>query len=222
MGGNGADGTNGAGRGWLLIAEWGGEIAERGVAEVFVGEDGLGGVDAPVYAERGVEDGDAPFGGGGVEIVALILEHCRLRQHREAVGEAAWHEKLSAVILRQLHGHVASVGRWACPEVDRHVEHRAPDAAHELGLREGGTLEMEPAHDSARGAALVVLHEVDLCDLLVELALGVALEEVATGVGENPRLYHHHSLYPGLYHFHGSFRLGRWGWTCRQSRRRPS
>ena len=55
--------------------------------------------------------------------------------------------------------------------VDSDVEDGTVDTADELGLGEGGTLEVQAPHDAVRGFALVVLDEDDGSYLLVELAL---------------------------------------------------
>ena len=149
------------------------------MAHVLVGEHGHGRVDVPVDAERWICDGDAAVGLGCVIVVALVLEHGHVGEDGEPVGESARYEELAVVVLRELDGDVTAVGGGALADIDGHVEHSSPDAADEFGLGEGRTLEMESAHHSVGRARLVVLYEVDGADLLVELLLGVALEEIS-------------------------------------------
>lgn len=172
------------------------------MAGVLFAEDCVGGVDAPVDAQRCVEDGDAAVGLRGVVVVALVLEHGHIAQHGKAVGETAGHEELAMVVLCELHGHMLTVGGRAAADVDSHVEHGTAHAAHEFGLGERGQLEMQTAHHPARRARLVVLHEIYGTHFLVELALAVALEEIAAGIGEYTRLDDHHSIYISLDYFH--------------------
>lgn len=158
----------------------------------------------PVDTQAFVEYADAPVRLGMVELVALVLEHRRLAQHGESVGEPFRDEELPVVVLRQLHGHVPSVGRRAFPDVHGHVEHLALDAPHQLGLRERRPLEVQAAHHAVGGHALVVLHELHAADLLLKLPAGIALEEVSALVLEDTWLNDDHALYLRLYYFHSS------------------
>lgn len=115
---------------------------------VLVGEDGVGGVEMPVDAERAVEYRDAAVGLGMVELIALVLEYGDVGEHGESVGETARDEELQMVVLGQLDGHMPAVGRRAFADVDGDVEDGTLDAAHEFGLCEGRTLEMQPAHNA--------------------------------------------------------------------------
>ena len=147
------------------------KVLQQVMLGVFLGEDGLVGRDAPVDAQRMVEDADASVGFGVVEGVALVLENGDIAENGKAVGETSGHEELAVVVLGQLDGHVLAVGGTALADVDGYVEHGATDTAHELALGERGALEVEPAHDTIDGAALVVLYKVDGAHLLVELTL---------------------------------------------------
>ena len=158
--------------------------------------------DAPVDAERSVEDADAAVGFGMVEVVALVLEDRRLAQYREPVREASWDEKLAVVVLAQFDGHVLPVGGASPADVHRNVQHPAANAAHQLALGERRCLKMQAAHHPVAGLGLVVLHEVDLPHLLIELPLGEALEEVSARVLEHLRFDDKHTVYICLYHFH--------------------
>ena len=151
--------------------KWRVEILKQRMTGVFLRKNGLFRVDTPVDAERTVGNGDATVGLGMIVVVAFVLEYGCLAQYGESVGESAGHEELQMIFLRQLHGHMAPVGRRTLADVDGNVEHPAAHAAHEFALGEGRTLEMQAAHHAARRARLVVLHEIDAAHSLVELAL---------------------------------------------------
>ena len=80
------------------------------MAQVLFAENGLVGRDLPVDAESGVEDADACVGFGVIEVVALVLEHGRLREYGESVCEPTWNEQLAVVFLRELHRDMLSEG----------------------------------------------------------------------------------------------------------------
>jgi len=158
--------------------------------------------DAPVYAEGGVVEADASFRLGMVELIALVLEDGDIGEDGKAVSKALGDEELTVVALVELHGNVTAVGGRAGAQVDGHIEHGTTNATHELGLRERRALEMETADDAARAHALVVLHEVDVSDLCLEVALGEGLEEIAAGIGENTGLNDEQPLYIGFDDLH--------------------
>ena len=108
------------------------------------------GRNAPVNSKAAVKYADAPVRLGMVELVALVLEHRRLAQHGETVGEAFRDEELPVIVLGQFHGHVLPVSGRAFPDVHGHVEHLAPNAPHQLGLRERRPLEMQATHHAIR------------------------------------------------------------------------
>ena len=169
---------------------------------VLVAQDGVLRWDAPVDTERTVQNADAAVGFRMVEVVALVLEHSRLAQYREAVREAAWDEELPMVVFRQFNCHVLPVGEASPADVHGHVQHPAAHAAHQFALSDWRRLEMKAAHHPVDGLRLVVLHEVDLPYLLLELPLGEALEEVSARVLEHLRFDDKHTVYICLYHFH--------------------
>ena len=114
---------------------------------------------SPVDAQALVKDADAPVRFRVIELIALVLEHRRLAQHGETVGEPFRDEELPVVVLRQLHGHVPSVGRRAFAYVNGDIEDFSSDAPHQLGLRERRPLEVQPPHHAVARHALVVLHD---------------------------------------------------------------
>ena len=127
------------------------EVLQQRMLSVLVAQDGMLRGDAPVDAEAGVQDADAAIGFRMVEVVALVLEHSRLAQYREAVREAARDEELAMVVLAQFDGHVLPVGGAAAPDVHRNVKHPAANAAHQLALRERRSLKMKAAHHPVAG-----------------------------------------------------------------------
>ena len=169
---------------------------------VLLAQDGLLRGDAPVDAEAVVCYRDACVGLRVVELIAFVLEDGCLAQHGETVGEAFRDEELAVVLFRKLHGDVLPVGGRAAADVDGHVEDGSPDAPHELALREGRPLEVQAAHDAVLRHALVVLHEADGADLLVELPLREGFEEIPAGIPEDARLYDEYALDGSLDYFH--------------------
>ena len=141
------------------------------MARILFRQDGLVGGDAPVNAQRIVENADARVGLRVIELVTLILEHGRGRQHGKAVGKTLGDEELAVVVLGEFHGNMLSVGGTALADVDGNVEYSTADAAHEFALSERRTLEVKSSHDTIGGHALVVLYEGNRCDLRVEVAL---------------------------------------------------
>ena len=178
------------------------EVLEPRVPPVLLRQYRLVGGDTPVDAEVGVVPGYRALRLRGVEAVALVLEDHLVAQHAEPVGEPSRDEELTVVVLRQLHGHVLSVGRRASPDVHRHVQHGALYHAHQFCLREGRLLEMQPPDDSVARPALVVLDEVHVRDFFSEFSLGERLEEVPPVVPEDARLDDHRAVYRCPDYFH--------------------
>ena len=124
------------------------EVFEQRVLCILLAQQGLVGRYAPIDAETVVKDAYAAVGFGMVELVALVLENGRLAQHGETVGEAFWNEELAVVVLGQFDCYVLAVCRAALAYVDGNVENGSLNAAHQLGLGERRTLEMQAAHDA--------------------------------------------------------------------------
>ena len=158
-------------------------------------EDDFVGGDAPVDGEVGVVPDDGAFALGAVEVVALVLEDGDGAQHAEAVGKAAGNEELTVVLCSELYAKVLAVGGRAGTKVDGDIEDGAFYDAHQLGLGMLAFLEMQTAHHAVLRARLVVLYEANGAYLLVELPLVVRLEEVASVVGKDARLYHVQPFY---------------------------
>lgn len=83
-----------------------------------------------------------------------------------------------------------TVGGGAFADVDGDVEDGTFDTTDKFALGVWGALEMETSHDTVGGHGFVVLDEVDGVtqdggNLLIELPLREALEEVAAGVTKN-------------------------------------
>ena len=113
----------------------------------------------PVDAQRGVVPRDGALRLGGVRVVALVLERRFIAQHGEAVCEAARYEELAFVIPRELHRDVSSERGRAAADINRDVEHTAPDNAHEFRLGVSPFLEMEAPQYAVARVRFVVLHE---------------------------------------------------------------
>ena len=148
-------------------------------------QDGLVGWDTPVDAQRIVENTDARVGLRVIELVTLILEHGRGRQHGKAVGKTLGDEELAVVVLSEFHGNMLSVGGTAFADIDGNVEYGATYTAHEFALGKRRTLEVESSHNTIGGHALVVLYEGNRCNLRIEVALRERLKEIASGIGKD-------------------------------------
>ena len=85
------------------------KVFQQGMLRVLFAEYGVFRWYAPVDAEAIVKNADAAVRFGMVKLVALVLEHGRLAQHRETVGETFRDKELSVVVLGQLYGHVLAV-----------------------------------------------------------------------------------------------------------------
>ena len=141
------------------------------MARILLRQDGLVGRNAPVDAQRIVKNTDARVGLRVIELVTLILEYSRGRQHGKTMSKALGNEELKVVVFGEFYGNMLSVGGTALADVDGNVEYGPADAAHEFALGERRTLEMESSHDTIGGHALVVLYEGNRCNLCVEVAL---------------------------------------------------
>jgi hypothetical protein len=115
-------------------------------------------LDAPGDADDGVVPAHRDFIGRAVEFIAFVEKIRRFRQHREAVGKAARHPHLAAVLLAQFDGDVAAEGRAADADIDRDIEHAAAQHGDELALGPR-ILQMQAAQHPTGGARQVVLHE---------------------------------------------------------------
>ena len=157
---------------------------------------------APVDAQALVQDADAPVRFRMVEVVALVLEHRRLAQHRKSMRKTLRDEELPVIVLRQLHGHMLPVRRAALADIHSHIQYRSFHAAHQLALRVRWPLEVQATHHAIARHALVVLHKGDRPHLLIKLPLRERLEEIPPRIPENAWLDDHHALYTCLDYVH--------------------
>ena len=112
---------------------------------VFLGKDHIGGRDLPVDPDGGIIPDNRPLGLRRVQVVALVLEHGLLAQHRESVREAARDETLPVVLRRQFDGDMPAEGWRPAADIDRDIQHPALDDPHQLALGMFPFLEMESA-----------------------------------------------------------------------------
>lgn len=191
----------------LLFAESerGVEIAQQRVCRVLGAQDAACRIKLPVDAERRVGNGDAAVGLRGIIVVTFVLENGRGAEHRETVGEAARNEELAVIVGRQLHSHMAAISGRTLADVYGNVEHTPNHAAHQFGLSEWGTLEMQAAHHSAGRHGFVVLNKIYVAaDGLAERAVVVAFKKIAALVIENAWLKDEHAVNIGFDYFHES------------------
>ena len=137
-----------------------------------------------------------------VELITLVLEHCRLAQHDETVGKALRNEELPVVVLGQFYRHVLAVCRRTFAYVNGYIKHFPLYAPHQFCLCERRTLEMQTAHHAVGRHALVVLNELHMTDFLIELSLREALEKITSCVLEYAWLDDDHAFYLCLDYFH--------------------
>lgn len=175
-------------------SEWGIEIGEEGVAGVFFAENSLRRINPPVNAERGVGDGNATIGLGGVEIIAFILEHSGVAQHGEAMSEATGYKELEMIVLGELDSDVATIGGRVAPDVDCNIKDTPSDTADELGLSEGGALEMKASHHAFGGTGFIVLDEIDRTDEFIKDLFVIAFKKIAASIGKNAGLKDYNAL----------------------------
>ncbi len=80
-------------------------------------------------------------------------------ERTETVCKTGGHVDLHEVVRRQLDRDIGVTGRRALPQIDAHVYRRPTDNAHQFGLGEGRSLEMQSPHRSlAQRQRLTVLH----------------------------------------------------------------
>ncbi len=120
------------------------------------------------------------------------------------MGETARNVEHLVPLPGEFHGHMASVSGRTGAQVHRHVEHAPAHTAYQLGLGVFALLVMKPAHHTARGAALVVLHEMHRSHLRGEVTLRERLEKIAARIRKHPGMQYHNPLYIGLFYCHQS------------------
>src|SRR5215208_913334 len=80
----------------------------------------------------------------------------------QPVGKALWNQQLPPVLRRQLGGDMTAEGGRGPAQVDRNVEYSTADDAHQLVLREGRYLKMQPSdRPGALREEVVLLHEIE-------------------------------------------------------------
>ena len=167
------------------------------MTQVFSAEDGLLDGDAPVDAQLFVHELDASIGLGVVVVVALVLENGNIAEHGKAMSKTAGDEDLTMVVARELDGDMLTKGGGTTADVDNDIKNSTLNTTHELALRVGHALIVEATNDAVGGHALVVLNELYGAYQFVELALRKGLEEIATRVLKDARLYDNNALEGG-------------------------
>ena len=169
--------------------------------------------DAPVYAQRFIQDAYAAIGLGMVELITLVLEHGNLTQYGKSVGKAFGYEELAFVLFTQFYCYVLTVGGASFADIYGYVQHGSLNATQQFALGEWGALEMEASHYTVGGHAFVVLDKPDFVFyqrryLGVKVSLGKTFKEVATGIVKHLWLNYQGSLKWGFnyIHFSANFR----------------
>ena len=183
---------------------------------VLGGEFYICGRDGPFYPYLRVVPRNGSFGFGMVEVVALVLEDCRLAEDGKAVGETFGHEELAVVVFGEFTAYVFAVGGTSFAYIYCHIEDSATHATDQFALGVGRQLKVESAKHTIVAAGFVVLHKVDVQSCLLFELLGVeALKEVSAAIAEDTRLDNQNTIYfcPDYFHikkyilqlFHGNW-----------------
>ena len=142
------------------------------------------------------------IGLGGIEVIALVLEHGGFAEDGKAMGEASWYEELAMVIFGQFYSNVLAIGGRTLADIDGYIEHGSFDATNQFALGKGWGLEVQAAHDAIAGHGFVVLYKVDFSHFFFEFPLGETFEEVASGVFEHFGFDDNEARYFGLNDVH--------------------
>ena len=173
------------------------------MAGIFLAHDGISSGNSDVNAEQGIENRDSAVGLRRIVIVAFILEYGNVAEYGESMGKTARYEQLQLVVLAEFNSYMPAIRGRALADIDGYVEHRSTGTAHEFGLSERWTLKVKSAHHTPSRAAFIILHELYFpAYSVIEIALRIALEEIPTGVCEDPWLHYHNAGYISLYYFH--------------------
>ena len=104
------------------------------------------------------------------------------------MGKARRHQQLLAVLETQLDPEPLAIGGRALANINRHIEQCAAPAAHQLVLRMGRGLKMEPANCARRHRQrMVVLHKRNGDPAFLQRAGAIALREKPPMIAETRR-----------------------------------
>src|SRR4029077_12706469 len=167
-----------------IVREWTFEIFERRRAVVFFRSDNVGIFERPRKGNVGIVPANCAFTRRRVIVGYLIQHRHFVFQRDEAVRKAGGHEKLFAVVARELGGNVFSESRRAASYVDGDVENSPVQYADQLGLRGRRSLKMKAAQRalSAR-RRLIVLNEAAADAEVTQPSPMKGLAETAAPVG---------------------------------------
>lgn len=177
-------------------------LSERFVEKVFRREYGPVKRKWPVDCKGWVVKPYSTFRLWRVEVIALVLEYSRVRQHGKPMSEALWDEQLPMVVSRKLHRHMLPESGTSFADVYCHVEYSAHYDTYEFTLCVRWTLKVETTYDTPRRHALIVLHKSYGVHLFIELTLRERLKEVPSGITEDARLDDDHAIDIGTDGFH--------------------
>ena len=119
---------------------------------------------------------------------------------REALG----HEHLLAIAGGQLDRDVPAEGRGGAPEIDRDVENATAQGLHQLGLRKGRQLVVQPAHRAHRARKrLVILNEGPVAEDQTPIRILVGFHEETPAVAVNLQLHELHAGQGEIGDLHG-------------------
>lgn len=178
-------------------------LFQKWVVTVFLGENDVGGGNAPIDADCRVVPSNGTLRFGVVEVVALILKESFGAQNHKAVGHSARQEELSVVLLREFAADVSAECGAVFADIDCVVDHTSAHAPNEFALSVRRQLIVQAAQHAVRRFTLVVLHEGDVQPRLTGELLGVVtLEKVSALVAKYFWLDDENSLYFGFDYVH--------------------
>ncbi len=98
---------------------------------------------------------------GEVEVGAFVEEIGAFGDDDKAMRKAGWNPQHAVIFAREGHAHRLAEGGRAAAHIDGDIEDLALRHAHQLALR---TLQLivQAAQNALGGAAVVVLHEVQV------------------------------------------------------------
>ena len=156
----------------------------RSLSERVRPSPGIGPVDADVR----VVPAHAAVAAAIVHVVHLVEDQRVVGQSEEPVQETVRHQDLRAVLRRDLLGDPPAVVGRSAPCVHRDVEDRPVGHPHQLGLREGRCLIVQPAQRAGPGRqAFVVLDEAEIEAVVRHAAGAPGFREVSALVAEPAR-----------------------------------
>ena len=124
----------------------------------------------------------------GIDIGTLIDDLGIGGAGDETMRKARGDHQLAPILKTQLDPEPAPIGRRAAPDIDRHVEQNPSPTAHQLGLRMGWCLKMQPPHRADLGRqGVIILNEIKRDPLRRQLVAAIGLGKKAPRITKTRR-----------------------------------